>query len=308
MALSLACAAGTGCLSDLTKPAERDGGGPGSSDSAVGRDGAVGPLCDPAGPFEPPEPLDTLSGSINTGVEEGWPRLSRDGLVLYYVQANTRDGGRFLDGEVIFLIRDDASEDFDADSATDEASFTTSNNNEALFLSADNERLYFSTGADKVYVSARDGTEGPFPYPGEELGINAKESRDIHPYVVGDTLYFSSSRDDGSTLELYKSTAPDGEFVTAEPVDLITEIPHMQFAPVVSSDHRVIFFSADGALYRAVRQPSGDFATAEPVEELDEGVSYPGSLSPDDCLLYFHTDRRADTDFDIYVARATVMF
>jgi hypothetical protein len=91
-------------------------------------------------------------------------------------------------------------------------------------------------------------------------------------------------------------------------VALITESPHMQFAPVVSSDHRVIFFSADGGLYRAVRQPNGNFGMAESVEELDEGVSYPGSLSADDCLLYFHTDRRAGTDFDIWVARATVTF
>ena len=70
----------------------------------------------------------------------------------------------------------------------------------------------------------------------------------------------------------------------------------------------MILFSADGALYRAVRQPNGDFAVAVLVEELDGGISYPGSLSPDDCVLYFHTDRRAGTDFDIWIARATVTF
>lgn len=304
------CLASSGCLSDLEKPPGLDGGGPGGSDGGGGDGPAVGPKCDPAGPFEAPEPLRTAGGSINDGVEQAWPRVSRDGLTLYYVQANTRDGGRLLDSVVLHVDRADGdpAADFDVAGAVVEEAFTASDNNDAPFLSADETKLYFGNGAEKVYVSDREGTEGPFPYPGDELGINAEESRDIHPYVVGDTLYFASSRDDGSTLKLYRSTAVDGAFDTAEPMNLVTENPRMEFAPVVSSDDRVLFFSADGVLYRAVRQPAGVFATAEPVEELNEGVSYPGSLSADDCVLYLHSDRRADLDFDIFVARATITF
>lgn len=305
------CLASSGCLSDLKEPPGRDGGPGGADGGGGGEDGSVGPKCDPAGPFGDPEPLATAGGSINDGVEQAWPRVSRDGLTLYYVEASTRDGGRILNGAVLHIGRagGDAESDFDLATAVEEVEFTASNNNDAPFLSAEETRLYFSNGADKVYVSDREATEGPFPYPGVELGVNAVGARDVHPYLVGDTLYFSTSREGGDgSLKLYRSMGEEGVFETAEPIDLITESPHFQWAPVVSSDHRVIFFSADGALYRAVRQPSGVFDMAEPVEELDQGVSYPGSLSADDCVLYFHTDRRAGTDFDIFVARATITF
>lgn len=310
IATLIVCLGSSGCLSDLKEPPGRDGG-PGAVDSGGGEDGSVGPKCDPAGLFDEPEPLATAGGSINDGVEQAWPRVSRDGLTLYYVEASTRDGGRLLNGAVLHVGRagGEADADFDMTTAVAEDEFTASDNNDAPFLSSDERRLYFSNGADKVYASDRDGSEGPFPYPGAELGLNAEGARDVHPYLVGDTLYFSTSREGGDgSLKLYRSVGVEGAFETAEPINLITASPHFQWAPVVSSDHRVIFFSADGALYRAVRQPSGSFDMAEVVEELDEAVSYPGSLSADDCVLYFHSDRRAGTDFDIFVAQATVTF
>src|SRR5688572_1378538 len=175
IATSIACLALGGCLSDLVEPPGRDGS-PEVDGGGGGEDGSVGPKCDPAGPFGEPEPLATAGGSINDGAQQAWPRVSRDGLTLYYVQATNRDGGRLLDSTVLHAGRagGDADSAFDVATAVAEEQFTASDNNDAPFLSSDGTRLYFSNGADKVYVSDREGTEGPFPYPGVALGINAE--------------------------------------------------------------------------------------------------------------------------------------
>jgi hypothetical protein len=307
------CLAAGGCLSDLEEPARPDAGDFGGPDGAGGRgDGGVPGTCDPAGPFHPPEPLQTAGGSINDGVEQAWPRVSRDDLTLYYVEADTRVGAGLIEGAVRRVGRagDDVAAAFDMGTVASEEAFVAGDNNEAPFLSADGRRLFYNNASAKTFASDRGGTEGPFPYPGDELGINETASRDLNPYLVGDVLYFASSRrNKDGTLELYRSMAQDGGlFEVAEPMDIATDPPRMQFAPAVSSDERVIFFSADGAIYRAVRRPEGTFDTATAVEELNDGFSFPGSLSPDDCLLYFHSDRRTGADYDIFVARAQIMF
>ena len=220
----------SGCLPDLEPPAAVNGGGAGS-DGAAGEDGAVGPKCDPAGPFDEAEPLTTAGGSINDGFEQAWPRVSRDGLTLYYVESELRDGGRLLDPAVLHIGRagGDPAADFDVATAVAETAFTPSDNPDAPFLSPDERRLYYSNAANELNVSDRDGTEGPFPYPGVPLAINATDSRDVHPYLVGaDTIYFTSSRDDDSSTKLYRSTAEEGVFETAEPMDIVTESPHMR--------------------------------------------------------------------------------
>lgn len=314
IATVVVCIAPAGCLSDLDKPAGFDGGNQGGSDGGTGgRDGGAGIKCDPAGPFDPPEPLATAGGSINDGVEQAWPRVSPDGLTLYYVEAETRIGAGLIEGAVVRLGRagGDVTAAFDMGSKAAEEEFVAGDNNEAPFLSADGRRLYYNNASAKTFASDRGGTEGPFPYPGDELGINEVDSRDVNPYLVGDdALYFASSRrNEDGTLELFRSMAQDGGlFVVGEPMDIATEPPHMQFAPAVSSDERVVFFSGDGAIYRAVRRPEGTFDMAEEVAELNDGFSFPGSLSSDDCLLYFHSDRRTDADYDIFVARAQVTF
>ena len=299
----------SGCLSDLTPPPGFDGGGPGGSDGGAGdSDGGVQPKCDPAGPFGVPEPLETVGGSINDGIEQGWPRVSRDGLTLYLVRADTRDGGRLLAGEIVFLSRSDVEDEFGA-VATVETEFNPATNNDAPSVSADGLSLYYSDHSDSILVTAREEPGDLFPYPGELLHFDTDGVRDMHPYVVGDTLYFTSSRDGPvDDLDVYRANGVDDRLGAPGPMNLQTEGPGQQIAPVVSSDHRVVFFSADGTLHRAVRQPNGEFDVAAPADDLNDGVSYAGSLSADDCVLYFHTNRRAGTDFDIWMARATVTF
>jgi len=101
--LCAALASSSGCLSDLTKPPGLDGGGEGEDGGGGEPDaGGGGPRCDPALPFGEPVLLTTAPSSINTTWEDGWPRVSRDDLTLYWVRAQERDGGRFLGGNLFF--------------------------------------------------------------------------------------------------------------------------------------------------------------------------------------------------------------
>jgi hypothetical protein len=307
--MSVACLVPTGCLPDLTKPGELDGGavGDGGANGDGPTDAATGPRCDPGQAFSDPVLLTTTPGSINTGVEEGWPRVSRDDRTLYFVRAATRDGGRLLGGEVLYMTREASEDLFDEESVTAESTFISGNNNDAPVLSPDGTRLYYSNGSDRIFVSVRDDT-GPFPYPGGAIEFT-DEDRDLHPYLVGDdTIYFASSRgSDIDDLQLFRSVRTGGNFAVPVAMFIEASSPGQQLAPVVSSDKRVVFFSADGTIYRAVREEGGTFGTAVPADDLNGGITYTGSLSRDDCVLYMHSDREDGEDFDIWMAEATAL-
>lgn len=65
-----------------------------------------------------------------------------------------------------------------------------------------------------------------------------------------------------------------GEHGQPEPLDIETTPPTQQFAPVVSSDERVVFFSADeGVVYRAVRDADGRYSSAAPAADINGGHS-----------------------------------
>ena len=301
------CLAPSGCLSDLTRPPGLDDGGI-ERDGGGGADGAPATRCDPAQPFEAPVLLTTTPATINSDIQEGWARVSDDDLTLYFVRAVNHDVGRFLEGGLFFIRRDDPGSLFDADSLTNESEFNPGANNEAPYLAPDRSRLFYSNGADHIFFSDRDGTEGLFPSPGATANFSTTDVRDMHPYLVGnDTLYFTSSRGGSpDKLQAYRATRNGEDFDAPEPLGITTEVPGQQIAPVASSDHRVVFFSADGTLYRAVRGGEGTFDTVVLADDLNGGSSYPGSLSRDDCVLYFHSDRSGG-DFDIWMARATVV-
>ena len=305
--LCAALASSSGCLSDLTKPPGLDGGGEGEDGGGGEPDaGGGGPRCDPALPFGEPVLLTTAPSSINTTWEDGWPRVSRDDLTLYWVRAQERDGGRFLGGNLFFVTRDAPDTLFDSETSMYEQEFSSDANNDAPFLSPDATELYYSNAVDHIFVSDRGAGGGLFPYPGELVNFGTEGVRDMHPYLVGDDrMYFTSSRSGSpDVLRVYSSTRSGADWNSPTSLNIGPDI--QQIAPVVSSDHRVLFFSADGTLYRAVRGGGGTFETALPADDLNEGISYPGSLSRDDCILYFHSDRSGG-DFDIWIAQATVI-
>ena len=301
--------AGSGTAGSSAAGAGGSGGssGAGGSGGAGLTGGTGGGACDPAKPFAKPAPLATTPRPINTGAQEAWPRISRDAKKLYFVRGSGRDGGRILNGDIVHVSRSHPDESFD-EATTASAQFTLTLNNDAPFLSPNELRLYFSNGLDHIYFSEIPSVGGAFPYPGQQVDFTSTGIRDFHPYLVGDSvLYFSSSRGGNvNELKLHSSTrTTTNKFGEPRPLNIQTTMPGQQSAPVVSSDERVVFFSNDGTIYRAIRGAGGSFGVATPADDLNGGNSYPGSLSADDCVLYLHSDRLGGTDFDIWFTRAT---
>jgi hypothetical protein len=269
-----------------------------------GGDAAVIRKCDPSRGFARPEPLATATTPVNTSEEEAWPRVSADGMTLYFVRGPSRDGGRILNGSVVRITRADPAEPFDNATSVAEP-FDVTTNPEAPFLAPGSLALYFSNGSDRLYVSERGRIGDPFSLS-TPINFGSGGVRDVHPYLVGgDVLYFGSTRASQDRLEIYQSTrTPTGTFGMPQPMGLQTASVGQQFAPVVSSDQRVVFFSADGTIVRAVAGADGRFGIATPVAELNDGQSFPGSLSADDCVFYFHSTRGGSPNFNLFIARA----
>ncbi len=173
---------------------------------------------------------------------------------------------------------------------------STSNDNDPT-ISSDALTLVFHSGragTNDVYWAKRADPTAAFGAPALVPGIatNAYEGQGFF-HVASDELWFVSDR--GGNYDIFRSKREGGTFST--PVN-VTELNTSKddFLPFLSADGLTMYFSStrDGGkggqdLYLATRSdPTGAFGAPKPITELNTDVSeQAGSLSPDNCRIYF---------------------
>lgn len=170
------------------------------------------PRADPSGPVKRYEVL-----LHEDGVENAYPRLSKDGGRILYQSNRTGTWQLFI-----------------MDIATKQQSRVTDDgfNNNFVDWSADNEWIAF--------VSDRDGNEEIYRMRTDGSGIERltnDPARDIHPYFSPDGKYllFNSTRGNGS-LDVYRLTLGDGV------LDRITDSPMEETCARYSPDMGQLVF------------------------------------------------------------------
>ena len=149
-----------------------------------------------------------LPAPVNSAGDEGDPKLSSNGLTLFFSRGD----------DIYVATRPTAIADFTNVGPVSNVNSTAGD--WVGSLSESGERLYFQTtreGASKIYVAVL-GTSGSFGMPTPVGELNSTSSQDIAPTVTPDTLtiYFGSTRSAAGTkgaadiFVAHRSTTNDG--------------------------------------------------------------------------------------------------
>ena len=292
------CLAVAGCAAILgiDDGIPRDGGADATAEAAAEAGPDASARCSAQKPFGTPVAV----AALDTGIDEGLARLSRDELEVYF----ERIGGSY---DLYVATRPSASQPFNSPAPV--ASVDTSSNEADPALSANGQLLYFVSdgegglGAFDLWAATR--VDGGFAGPSPLAGVNSP-SNEQYPYALASSLYFTSDR--SGVASIYRADLAGTAATNVVPVG--PGDAGAQLAAVVSDDELVMYFAAAG-----VSEAGNDFdiwlstrtATSQPwsapvqVAELDTpSVEIPTWLSPDLCRLYLTTNRGGN--YDVYVA------
>lgn len=170
------------------------------------------------------------------------------------------------------------------------------------------------SSAGSLWRARRSTPTAPFgevsPYP----FIDDPDADRQTPFISANGAELFFARLEGSTnADLYRVTrAADGGIGPSEPLATLNT-SKMDYTPVLSPDLLSLYFYSErlasvgtGSIWVAHRdRPDGPFRAPVRVEELvfDGAFSVPGSVSADNCRLYFHSNKDdGGTGHDVYVA------
>lgn len=281
-----------------------------ASDSAVD----AGRPCDPSAPFGSAVLL-SGSGLNLAGVDEGTPRLSPDELTLYFWSNRTPDGGK---GNVHIYTASRKSKLVAFDPPTEVSELTSSADEASPSVSADGLTVFFESDRlggpnSQIFVATRSPGDPTFGMPSLLANVNDPKANEATPYVhpLGQTLYFSSSRGDAGQ-DIYRAVfQSSGSFAPATAVDEVNTGTD-EYSPCISADDLTLVWGSSRSdlhpvggydIFIAHRAAPGD--AFGPLENAGAGVNstaldLPGWISPDQCTLYFESDRAGQRD--LYVA------
>ena len=296
-----ALALGAGCVGDPPSFPENDAGT--AVDVVTGdelhpiHDGATdvlgdasAPRCDPTAAFTEIEAVAELNGATD---DEG-PRLTPDELVMYL----TRRVGQGQPFQIYVTKR--ASRDAEFGTAM---SIPLLANASGAMIAPDQTALYYSSDRGSADPNAHIYmARSPFSASTSTAltEVNSASSDDYAPYVSADDseLYFVSDRPSGIDDDIYVAPWIDGRFTQPSPVTEVNSAA-AERSPVLSADGLRLYFGSTRAkandydVYVARRsERHGKFEQPTPVGELNTGsFELPDWISPDECTLYFRTDR-----------------
>lgn len=289
-----------------------DGGGGGgtSEDGGPLADGSGGSTgCDLTKPFGEPTPLT----SLNTAASETAPRISKDGLTLYY-SVTTLNGT-----QAATYVTKRPSVDAPWGSADIVGTTGLPGRPSNAALTDDEltmfEQLYFGGDAGThLYSATRTTRDGTFQ-PAKELTALNGGVDDLTPFPLGDgtVVYFSSERQGTQSRDLFRASrsSPTGAFGAPARVTGASS-GGIDMYPAVSADELTLFYSSKRSnngsydIYVATRASTNDpWGAGEPIAEVNSpNDEHPGSLSSDGCELYMASTRAGGAGmFDLYVAR-----
>jgi len=247
-------------------------------------------LCDPTADFTSIEPVAELNGASD---DEG-PRLTPDELVMYM----TRRTGQGQPFQIYVAKRGSRGAEFGMPIPI----LLLANASGAMIATAQNA-LYYSSdrgGADgyaHLYM-AKPPFSAATSFALTE--VNSTASDDYAPYVSADDteLYFVSDRPSNTDDNIHAAPRIDGKFTQPIVVAAVNSSASER-SPVLSADGLRLYFGSTRAktndydIYVARRsERHGTFDDPSPVGELNTtSLELPDWISPDDCTLYFRTDR-----------------
>jgi len=268
----------------------------------------VTPICRHDAPFGPPQ----LVAEVSTaGANEQSAWLSPDELTMLF----TRDAGGDGLAHVYLATRSSRQEPFGgvhpllAISGTrDEYRAVMSSDLLTLYV---DRRRGFGTGY-AIYAATRASRADAFGELSEVAAVNDPHGQTWEPALSpGGSLYFASTR--GASSDLFVATRTGARFEAPVPLVELNSADQEE-APVPSADGLALYFAtkhrggADTSydVWVALR-PTTDsrFEVPSMVHGLNAiGDDLPSWISPDNCRLYFTSDRGGSgiTADDIWVA------
>lgn len=279
----------TSCDLPNRAAATDDSGAPSESTPAprAAADGGAGaaPRCSSTATFGPPK----LVPGIDPNAHASSPHLTPDERVVFFTGVDGDSSG-------IFRATRAARELPFGPAELVPGANSASNDNDPT-ISADGLTLVFHSGragTNDVWWAKRPDTTAEFAAAVAAPGIatSAYEGQGFF-HVAAQELWFVSNR--GGDYDIFRAKLENGTFGDAVTVSELNT-PKDDFLPFLSSDGLTIYFSStrDGGkggqdLFLATRtDPAGAFGPATAIAELNTDVSeQAGSLSPDNCRIYF---------------------
>ncbi|MBN9166366.1 MAG: PD40 domain-containing protein [Myxococcales bacterium] len=242
--------------------------------------------CSPATPFGPAK----LVPGIDPNIHASSPHLTADELVVFFTGQDPAASSQIMRASRV--SRDQPFGPVEPVSGVN----STSNDNDPT-VSSDGLTLVFHSGRsgnNDVWWAKRAGLGADFGAPTLAPGIatSAYEGQGFF-HVASDELWFVSNRD--GNYDIFRAKLAGGTFGAVENVTELNT-PNDELLPFLSKDGLTIYFSStrEGGrggqdLFLATRaNPNGTFGAPTPIDELNTSVTeQAGSLSPDDCRIYF---------------------
>jgi len=282
--------------------------GTGGPDAAVDD---AGVRCDRNAPFTSHRPID----GVNTPEAEAYARVSPDERVIYFQRSFATDGRV----ELYRASRASKTEAFGTPvllaglPTGARQPFVTADELEILFVLklGDPSSPFTLMHARRNAVTEPFGDAAPYPITEDPNGI-VPDRQTPSISADGSELFFASPSQ-GNNIDLYRAIrTEDGNFGIPEPLDTLNAST-TDNVPVLSPDRLSLYFYSErnlgadkGTIMVAHRDtPTGPFRAPVRVEELTFPgyFSIPGSVSADNCRLYFSSNKEAEaTSYDLYVA------
>ncbi len=262
------------------------------------------------------EPVN-LGSLVNSPFVDFTPEISQDGLTLYF--GSDRPGSLSPAPDLWVSHRQSPNSPWETPLNLGEV-VNSPAADAAPNLSRDGHYLYFSSSRDgslgqqDVWVSYRRDVHDDFAWSAPvNLGraVNS-EAFDAGPSILGDELYFTSNRETGDALDVYRSLKRGESFLPAELVPELSSEGN-DLRPSIRQDGMEILISTDRAgsfagsqdIWSATRQGRAQpWATPEnlgaPINTA--ATEQQPALSDDGRTLFFASDRDGGSgDLDIWM-------
>lgn len=274
------------------------GGGPDAADDASDSDGAAdaGPRCDKTKDFGTPTPVQGLPAL--DGLDG---RLSPDERTIYFTALHDAGTGN---AQIYWATRPNEDAPFESPALV--PGVNSSFLDQSPSISDDGRLLVFtstrtgSQGTD-IWYATRGPSETTFGNPALMANVNDPAS-DGDSYTTPTAIYFATTRS-GINIRIYSATfsSNGASYSVGQPAPvqgLSSGQPTDDVSPVASRDGLTLYFaSARGTtgmdIWKATRgSTSGSFGSLAEVTSLNSANDeLPTWLSPDECRLYFASNR-----------------
>jgi hypothetical protein len=273
-----------------------------SDSKEAGVDSDAGASCDLNTPFGDPQPV----AELNTESDEGYARLSPDGLTVYFVRRVVNAG--LSPYRRLYAMRPDSNSIFGEAMPVPGSTYDLYlMEEEAFSVTADGLNLYFAQAdpgacsGSAVWVQSRPTTDVPFEKPRVVSPPTFTFYLEAYVLPANNALWFTFySGCAGNVGGVSRSVLVDGGL---GPIDYQGFLPQAQSSPAPTPDERFVAGANLHVGRSYLAEHVGKGYVSRTLDELG-GVT-PSYLSPDACTMLFHAGNRDGGvgGLDIYITK-----